>query len=168
LARKPRSGAGAPASNLPPKQENTPADEPLRDEIESRLGPLIPAGKREQAVQIALSIYEESFSGPIAHPRHLAAYEQILPGAAERIVAMAEKQQDHNIAINEKMINAAIRDERFGMAAGVIVLLSFGAAAFVAGTVYNSPIVAGLFLAATVLDAVGMLLNRSRRQNGKP
>ncbi len=36
---------------------------------------------------------EQSFSGPLPLPEHFAEYERILPGAAERILAMPEKEQ---------------------------------------------------------------------------
>lgn len=35
----------------------------------------------------------EQFSGPIAHPKHLREYEDIVPGSAERIISMAEKRR---------------------------------------------------------------------------
>jgi uncharacterized membrane protein len=36
---------------------------------------------------------EEQFSGPIPHPNILESYNRILPGAAERILSMAEEEQ---------------------------------------------------------------------------
>ncbi|MEI7789113.1 MAG: DUF2335 domain-containing protein [Chlorobiaceae bacterium] len=36
----------------------------------------------------------EAFIGPLPHPSVLRKYEQILPGSAERILIMAEKEQD--------------------------------------------------------------------------
>lgn len=35
------------------------------------------------------------FSGPLPPPQILGQYDEVLPGAAERILRMAEKQQDH-------------------------------------------------------------------------
>ena len=37
------------------------------------------------------------FSGPLPDPQNLQRYEQILPGSAERIMAMAETQLAHRI-----------------------------------------------------------------------
>lgn len=39
-------------------------------------------------------VASRAFSGPLPDPNDLAVYEQILPGAAERIFRMAEKEQD--------------------------------------------------------------------------
>lgn len=38
---------------------------------------------------------EHSFSGPLPRPEDLAKYEQIVPGAAERIIKMAEDEMKH-------------------------------------------------------------------------
>jgi uncharacterized membrane protein len=43
-------------------------------------------------------------SGPIPSVDVLRGYEEILPGAADRIISMAEKQQDHEIE-ERKFIN---------------------------------------------------------------
>ena len=47
------------------------------------------------------------FSGPLPPPQLLQGYEDVLPGAAERILRMTEKQLDHNI----KMEEAESRDQ---------------------------------------------------------
>ncbi len=44
------------------------------------------------------------FSGPIPHPEILSQYEKISPGFANRIIAMAEKEQDERIKLNNKIV----------------------------------------------------------------
>ena len=53
--------------------------------------------------------------GPLPPPADLAAYEQVVPGLAERLVKAAESQTRHRHRI-EKMEAEAARDaaERFG------------------------------------------------------
>ena len=63
--------------------------------------------ERAKAVPGALRIDEEAsspatlmteftaLSGPLPPPEMLAQYEEILPGAAERILSMAERQAEH-------------------------------------------------------------------------
>lgn len=53
---------------------------------------------------IAAKKTQISFSGPLPHPDILRGYEDILPGAAERILQMAEKQQNHRLGMEEKII----------------------------------------------------------------
>lgn len=40
----------------------------------------------------------EVFLGPVPHPEILQGYEKVIPGAAERILMMAEQQQEHRFA----------------------------------------------------------------------
>ncbi len=49
-----------------------------------------------------------AFSGPIPPPEALEKYEHILPGAAERILSMAEKNNDHNIKIENRRLDIEI------------------------------------------------------------
>lgn len=48
------------------------------------------------------------FQGPIPPPDHLAGYEQISPGFADRIVKMAEDQANHRYAIDHKNVDSDI------------------------------------------------------------
>ena len=44
------------------------------------------------------------FSGPVPPPENLAHYEQICPGAAERILLMAEAEQNHRIKTDNEIL----------------------------------------------------------------
>ena len=55
-----------------------------------------PEEKRAEAILAAVEI--SRFSGPLPHPEDLAKYEQVLPGAADRIISMAEQQAAHRQA----------------------------------------------------------------------
>lgn len=76
-----------------------------------------------------------SVSGPLPPPFILEQYDQIVPGAAERIIAMAEKQAAHRQAMEKKLLEAEIRDLKsqraearlgqvFGLVIGVVAILS--------------------------------------------
>lgn len=161
MTRKPAQTG--PKAKSPP--DNLPATvDPLKEEIERQLGPLVQQGVREEAVRRVLSVvYQESFAGPIAHPRHLAAYEQILPGSAERIIRMAEKAQDHNVAMERMVVNAEIADTKRGMLFGFAALTILLALATMFGLL-GQPVIAGLFLTATLLSAVPVFVN-GRKKN---
>lgn len=45
----------------------------------------------------------EQHSGPIPHPDIIKQYEEILPGAADRIISMAENQSSHRQAMEKSM-----------------------------------------------------------------
>jgi uncharacterized membrane protein len=63
-------------------------------------------------------------SGPLPDSRELANYEKILPGAADRIITVFEKQADHRMEIEKSVILGGVANERYGIAAGVIVVVS--------------------------------------------
>lgn len=50
------------------------------------------------------AIHLQQYSGPLPHPDALERYEQIVPGAAERIISMAEKEMEHRHK-NETMLS---------------------------------------------------------------
>jgi uncharacterized membrane protein len=79
----------------------------------------------------ALSVTRQSFSGPIPPPQILAQYDQIVPGAAERILKMAETQEVHRHGIEKKVIDSGISNSQRGMIFGFLI----GMTAIVSGAV---------------------------------
>jgi uncharacterized membrane protein len=108
--------------------------------------------------RITQIVVSEQFSGPMPHPKHLAAYDQILPGAAERILGMAEKNLKHNIDSNAKILDAEIDDTKRGMYLGFVALALLICGAFGALFVTESEVVPGLFLTAVAIGAVGVFV----------
>lgn len=111
--------------------------------------------------EIAVS---EQFSGPMPHPRHLREYDDILPGAAERILSMAEMNLAHNIAIDQKMSNAEVADRKLGMILGASTFALLILGAFGSLFVTANPVVPGLFLGAAALGGVVAFI---KGRNGK-
>ena len=72
----------------------------------------IPDKKVERAVA---KVIQSEFSGPIPPPSIIKGYEDILPGTAERIVAMAENQAKHRQEMEKIMVNAEARDSLLGV-----------------------------------------------------
>jgi len=54
-------------------------------------------------------------SGPIPAPEILESYDQVLPGAAERILAMAENQSGHRQGLEVKYLAAEARNSLLGI-----------------------------------------------------
>jgi len=65
--------------------------------------------------------HRELFTGPLPHPSILEKYEQTLPGAADRIIKMAENQSSHRQAIEKKVIDANVFNEKLGMVLAFII-----------------------------------------------
>lgn len=70
-----------------------------------------------------------TFSGPLPDPDSFAKYESILPGSAERILKMAEKEQSARHELNFYQAKKESRDSF----AGIIVAAGLGIAGLVAG-----------------------------------
>ena len=66
----------------------------------------------------------EFYAGPIPDPETLARYEEILPGAAERILKMAEYQSAHRRKIEDEVIKSSIENSKRGQIFGVIIALT--------------------------------------------
>lgn len=82
----------------PDKEEASSASAQTNDLIQldlNQIKEVIESLPEEQKLEVlgkATSI-SLSYSGPLPHPADLEEYERILPGAADRILSMAEKEQ---------------------------------------------------------------------------
>ena len=70
----------------------------------------------------------QSFSGPLPPPAMLAQYNDTVPNGAERIMAMAEKQQTHRHGLEAEVVRGNITDQRLGLVLGFIVMMSVAGA----------------------------------------
>jgi uncharacterized membrane protein len=68
-----------------------------------------------------------AWSGPLPHSSEFAAYERTLPGAADRILAMTEKQGDHRRALESMALKSEVDRGKWGQIfAFVLALLVVG------------------------------------------
>ena len=65
----------------------------------------------------------EITAGPIPSPQVLQQYNQVMPDAAERIVRMAEKQSDHRIDLERKVVDSNIIKSYLGMILAATIAL---------------------------------------------
>ncbi len=72
---------------------------------------------KPELVRLAAQFY----SGPIPPPQMLAEYEKALPGAADRIICMAEKQEDHRHYIEKSIQKTESRDSLLGIVSAVLI-----------------------------------------------
>lgn len=111
-----------------------------------------------------LAVNHQEFSGPLPHPAMLHEYNQIVPGFAERIVTMAEKEQEQRhkmeTALNEANISVAHQNlwniKRGQWMAFSIATLGIAISAYL---IFLGKIVAGtLFGGGLLLSLVGAFL----------
>ena len=85
----------------------------------------------ETTAQFAITA--QHFSGPLPPPEMLRKYEDLMPGSAERLVSMAERQSQHRQAIELKVIQSSCTNERLGTIFGFIIcLIALGAGMYAA------------------------------------
>ena len=100
----------------------------------------------------ALYAVEESasFRGPLPPPEMLKGYESVLPGASERILVMAEKQQEHRMYIEKTIVDRQTKQSGNGQKWGGTLTILFGFIAlalgytghdFLAGTIATTTII---------------------------
>ena len=73
---------------------------------------------------VRASLRTTTFQGPLPHPDALAKYEAIQAGLAERIVVMAENQQQHRMTLESKTVGHDIWRSNAGMVAAVVISLA--------------------------------------------
>ncbi len=123
---------------------------------------------QEKVEQVVARVIENRFSGPIPPPNVIAGYESIVPGAAERIIKMAEIQSAHRQEMESIIIRAESRDSllgvlfAFGMGIGCIV-----ACIVMVITVQESAsVICGSLLGATgIASIITSFLKNTRRRN---
>lgn len=110
-----------------------------------------------------MELRAEHFAGPLPPPAVLQEYDQVLPGLAERIVTLAEKQSAHRQALEKGVVEANIRNEARGQHYGLIIGLVIGVGALVLIGLGHSGI--GLSIVIAELAAfVGVFIYGKRQQ----
>jgi uncharacterized membrane protein len=109
--------------------------------------------------QITQLVVNEQFSGPLPHPKHWREYDSVLPGAAERIMTMAEASLRQNIEANQKILESDIQDRKRGMRYGAGLFGLLIVCGFASLFVTDSQIVPGLFLGSAVIGGITAFIN---------
>lgn len=120
------------------------------------------------AEQRAISISEQ-WAGPLPPPAALEHFERIAPGAAERLLQMAEQEQKHRHALEaaamqtqQETVRLTARDNIVGMVLGFLALAgSLAAAVWAAATGAPWQVALG-FIGLPVTIVVVELVRRKR------
>jgi uncharacterized membrane protein len=72
----------------------------------------------------AITHVEASFVGPLPPPGMLVKYNEAFPGAAERLVAMAERQSTHREALETTVLSASVTSQKRGSYFGFIISMT--------------------------------------------
>lgn len=102
-----------------------------------------------------------SFSGPLPPPEVLEKYNKIVPGAAERIIKMAEQQSAHRRSLETQVINSDIKNSKLGLFFGFIIGLA-GIIGAIITSVYASQLVGGALGISSLAALVGVFIYGSQ------
>ena len=116
--------------------------------------------------------YQERYSGILPPPDMLKHFDEIIPGAAERILVMAENQAKHRQKIETTIVSSGTRDSLIGLIFGFLL----GIATIIGGVIIalNVHATAGTFMGITGMACLagvfvyGTRANFRKQQKDKP
>lgn len=121
----------------------------------------LPTSKQPSPTQIRAQM--AFHSGPLPPPEILENYDQVLPGAAERILTMAENQSAHRQQLEARYLTAEARNSLLGIIFGLllgITGLSVSGICIYAGQGWPGAALGG----ATLVSLVGTFIYGTRQR----
>ncbi len=74
----------------------------------------IPKLKKQQIIKSLVVTMHKTHIGPLPDPETLSEYDAIIPNGAERIMQMAEKQLEHRLKMENKVISGQMQQSNIG------------------------------------------------------
>lgn len=114
-----------------------------------------------EAPDAGLTVRVDQFHGPLPPPDFFEQYEATLPGAAERILQMAERQAAHRQGAETFALARESRRADMGLILGTlaaVAVLALAGYAFFLG----EPVIGGLVGVAPIASIVGAYLHGTR------
>ena len=134
-----------------------PLENSTQDAIDTLLN-VVPEDKKDVATRALSIICQEYYEGPVPHPKIIREYEAVLPGSADRILKMAEKQQEHRIVLETKNIDNHLKINRRGQIFGFVVFI-LGIILSLIFALLDMKTFAGIFATGTVVVIITLFIN---------
>ncbi len=99
----------------------------------------------------------QAFSGPLPHPDILKRFDEVVPGAAERILAMAEEQSEHRRELEKKVIDSDIARSKWGQILGFCIAIA-GLVVSAVVAIYGNALAGGIIGVGTLASLVGVFM----------
>lgn len=150
---------------------NDPNSEEVAEEVSAEETNVDPQRGANLSHQFSASV---EITGPIPSPTILEQYNRILPSAADRIISMAEREQEHGHKMQEKLVDSQILDKKqertekrlgqiFGLTIGVVAILA-GSATVVLNSSIAGEVAGGLIGSSGVIGLVSVFVLGRREQ----
>ncbi|MEW5775103.1 MAG: DUF2335 domain-containing protein [Thermodesulfobacteriota bacterium] len=104
------------------------------------------------------------FIGPLPPPEVFAGYDNVLPGAAERILKMAEDEANHRRAQEGRIVASSCQDGRLGLWMGFVIGMLGISGSCVVAIIGNA--LAGSVLGIASIAALAGVFVYGSRQRG--
>lgn len=162
-------------------KNNITAEEIMSQQIEEAIEPVINSEltnkqKVEQVGQVVgriIAVKQETFSGPMPPPMLLKEYQNLIPDAPERILKMAELEQEHRIKVDNEMLrqsgisilemSKANKSSQFFAFILTLILIISG----VVLTIKGFPWVGGTIFGTTIVGVVAVFITGKTIKQGK-
>lgn len=121
----------------------------------------------EELVRVVTRVIASEFSGPLPPPDVIRDYEGVMPGFADRIMALTERQAVHRQEMERIIISAESRDSLLG----VLFAFILGAGSLLSGIIMvvtvpqSAGAIAGSLLGASGIGAIVITFIKSTRRN---
>jgi len=112
-----------------------------------------------------MSIRREYYTGPLPHPELMKGYDEILPGAADRILQSFEHEGTHRREIEANESKARIEISKRGQILALIVSIFFGSGSF--AVVLAGHDSAGAVIATGVIVGLAVVFVAGRSETGE-
>jgi uncharacterized membrane protein len=99
----------------------------------------------------------QTFSGPLPPPEVLRKFDEVVPGAAERIIKMAEEQSAHRKDLERKVIDSDVSRSKWGQLLGFVIAIA-GLVAATLISIYGNAIAGGVLGVGTLASLVGVFM----------
>jgi uncharacterized membrane protein len=111
--------------------------------------------------------YNFNVSGQLPSPEILQKYNSVIPGLADRLVAQAEKQTFHRIALEKKLLNTNICKSFLGLVFGFLISsLGVGGGLYLTFIGFN--VIGIVFSSATLVSLVMSFIYGSQYRKNIP
>ncbi|MBE7177726.1 MAG: DUF2335 domain-containing protein [Mucilaginibacter polytrichastri] len=125
----------------------------------------LPKDRRADTIAALIRV-QKSHSGPLPAPDTIRAYAETIPNGGERVMVMAEKEQNHrhnmNTTIARRELNQSGRSQIFGFILGV---LAIGGGIFLSYTGKETAGLATIIGALVALVAVFVVSKKTEEKN---
>ncbi|MBF0131401.1 MAG: DUF2335 domain-containing protein [Magnetococcales bacterium] len=122
---------------------------------------------RSPSPQVQAVVHHSRFEGPLPHPLIMEGYDKVIPGAAERILHMAEEsvafQQKISMAALSAQSNDTRRGQWFAFLVALCALITGGVAILT-----GNPVAGATIISTTLAGGVGTFVFVRRKSETSP